>query len=240
MTTETWLPFAVKHPGPVNKLGYGGVKYRQLGEIEGEVKHSTEGSLQAAFGELDKLTRGASWHGTIDHDGTLYQHYPLEAICWHAGDAGDRSHDTSLLGNLTLLGWEHVDRINGVQLATLTPAAEATTIRITEFVRTHCSSVGANPPTWRVNLWKHGMLSATACDSGLTPLTIIQGLEDDMGVTEDIAAIKEELAKQSAINDAQTQTDEAVKAVLAEHDGRLDTLEAQAPASHTHDTGPPK
>ena len=170
---ETWLPFLIKRPGPPGKLGYSGVTHRELSEVEGEVKHSTEGSLQAAFGVLDDPNRQSSWHGTLDTDGTGYQHYPLEAICWANGLAGDRRQDTSLIGNLTLLAWEHVDRIGASMLTTLTPAQVATTTRITEAVRALCPSVGAAPPTLRKNLWEHNWLSATACPSGLIPWTII-------------------------------------------------------------------
>lgn len=94
---ETWLPWCIKRPGPA-KGGYDGNNFRSLTEIEGEVKHSTEGSLAAAFGELDRLIREASWHFTIDIDGTVYQHYPLEWIAWHCGGPGDRRADTSLIG----------------------------------------------------------------------------------------------------------------------------------------------
>ena len=34
--TETWLPFCIKRPGPLNKRGYGGIPTRTLAEVEGE------------------------------------------------------------------------------------------------------------------------------------------------------------------------------------------------------------
>jgi hypothetical protein len=176
----TRLDFAIWRPGPPAKRGYGGITQRSLSEIEGEVDHSTEGSLTAAFGELDRPDRQASWHFTIDHDGTAYQHYELEDITWHCGLPGDRRTDTSLIGNLTLIGIEHVDRKNGVQYPELTPAQLATSVRITAAIRQLCPRVAAHPPALRRNLFEHGWLSATACPSGLIPWTAkLAALEED-------------------------------------------------------------
>jgi hypothetical protein len=167
--SETWLDFAIRRDAPVSKQGYSGAPQRTLEDIEGEVKHSTEGPLLAAFGELDKLERRASWTFTIDADGTVYQHFPLESITWHCGVLGDRSADTSLIGNLTLVGEEHVDRIGGVQLAELTAAATISSIRVSLAIRRLCPKVAAHPATLRLNEWEHGWLSWTACPSGLIP-----------------------------------------------------------------------
>jgi hypothetical protein len=167
--SETWLDFAIRRDAPVSKQGYSGAPQRTLEDIEGEVKHSTEGPLLAAFGELDKLERRASWTITIDADGTVYQHFPLESITWHCGVLGDRSVDTSLIGNLTLVGEEHVDRIGGVQLAELTAAATISSIRVSLAIRRLCPKVAAHPATLRLNEWEHGWLSWTACPSGLIP-----------------------------------------------------------------------
>jgi len=199
--TDTWLPGCIRRPGPPSKRGYGGVVRRELAEIEGEVDHSTEGSLIAALGELDKLSRQASWHFTVDWDGTAYQHYALEDICWHCGLPGDRRFDTSLIGNMRLIGIEHVDRLpDGTMLATLTPAQLATSVRISQEIRDRCPRVAANPPALRLNMWEHNWLSATACPSGLIPwaakFAAVQGQqEEDMALTAqqeaDIAAAGE-------------------------------------------------
>lgn len=163
--TETWLPFCVRRPGPPEKVGYGGVRTRRLDEIEGEVKHSMEGTLDGALGELYKASRQASWHLSIPKDGPPLQHYPLEAILWHAGLPGDRRFDTSIVGNMTLIGEEHEDypddRLSANQLYW--------TIEISKAVRRLCPHVAASPPALRVNLWEHRWLSATSCPSGLIP-----------------------------------------------------------------------
>jgi len=76
-----WLSWAVRRPGPANKM------YVTPNRRLGLVCHSVEGWLAGAFGELDKPERQASWHFTNALDGTLYQHYPLTASCWASGNA---------------------------------------------------------------------------------------------------------------------------------------------------------
>lgn len=152
---------------------------------EGEVKHSMEGRLAGALAVLDG-PRQASWTFSLPNSGPPLQHYPLEVITWHAGLAGDRRTDTSLLGNLTLIGEEHEDWPDNK----LTPNQIHWTTEISKFVRANCPVVGAAPPTLRRNLWEHRWLSATSCPSGLIPwTTIIEGLEDDMTDKELLAAI---------------------------------------------------
>lgn len=186
----TRLARAIWTPGPAWKRGYAGIIKRPLSEIEGDVKHSTEGSLQSTLNELYRLDREASWHFTVDTDGTIYQHYELEDICWHCGRAGDRRQDTSLIGNITLVGIEHVDRINGMQLSVLTNPQINSTVYITSEIRRLCPSVGSSPPTLRKNLWEHNWLSSTACPSGLIPWgTIIPMLEDDDMTIEEFKAL---------------------------------------------------
>ena len=194
--TDTWLPWCTRRPGPTWKRGYNGVIRLELGEIEGEVDHSTEGPLEAAFGVLAG-ERTASWTFTIDWDGTAYQHYALEDICWHCGLPGDRRTDTSLIGNITLRGIEHVDRLpNGTMLSVLTPPQIATSVRITQEIRRLCPRVAANLPTLRRNLWEHNWLSATSCPSGLIPWAAkFAALEDDMTWTEVEKAELLELAR---------------------------------------------
>lgn len=177
---KTWLPFTIKSPGPSWKQGYPGATSRTLAQIEGEVKHSAEGSLQGLFGELDRADRTASWHFSLAKDGRVFQHYPLEAICWHTGLAGDRRVDTSLIGNATLIGEEHEGGGPGNYGEPLTEAQYAGSSRISQAVRDLCPRVGASPPTPRLNLWEHNWLSWTSCPSGRIPWTrLITDLEED-------------------------------------------------------------
>lgn len=174
--TETWLSFATRRPGPPQKVGYGSLLATPLAEKEGEVKHSMEGTLAGALGVLDNLNINSSWPLSVPKVGPPLQHYPLEALTWHAGVKGDRRQDTSLIGNLTLIGEEHEDyptnALNANQIHWST--------EISKEVRRLCPLMAARPPTLRVNLWEHNWLSATSCPSGLIPwATIIEGLEED-------------------------------------------------------------
>ena len=196
--SDGWLDFCIRLDGPKEKQGYPGVPYGPLEEKEGEVDHSTEGPLSAALGELNKLERQASWHFTVPKAGPPLQHYPLEAITWHAGLPGDRRQDTSLIGNLTLIGVEHVDWPDDVLNANqLYWSAE-----LTKAFRRLCPRIAARPPALRVNLWEHNWLSATSCPSGLIPwakkLALLQE-EDDMGMTPaeaaDFTALKQRVAE---------------------------------------------
>jgi hypothetical protein len=76
---DGWLDWAVKRPGPPNKV------YAEKNEGLGLALHSVEGWLSGAFGELDNPNRQASWHFTNSISGVLYQHYPVAASCWASG-----------------------------------------------------------------------------------------------------------------------------------------------------------
>ena len=185
--TDTWLPFCIKRPGPLNKRGYDGIPTRTLAEVEGEVKHSMEGYMAGAEGRLmapltsDPYTQ-ASWHISVPKLGPPVQYYPLEATCWHAGLPGDRRFDTSLVGNLTLIGEEHEDAPTNVLNADQIHWSS----EISKAVRSLCPRVAAKPPALGVNLWEHRMLSATSCPSGLIPWpTILAALkEEEMALTQ--------------------------------------------------------
>ena len=182
---STWVDFCIRLDGPKEKQGYPGVSSRTLSEIEGEVDHSTEGPLSAALGELQKLERQASWHFTVPKSGPPLQHYPLEAITWHAGLPGDRRVDTSLLGNLTLIGVEHVDWPDNI----LNDNQLNWSIELTKAFRRLCPLIAARPPAPRINLWEHNWLSPTSCPSGLIPWSkkLIALEEIDMAFDEDAA-----------------------------------------------------
>jgi hypothetical protein len=174
---STWLPFAIKIPGPGWKQGYGDVAERELSFIEGEVKHSAEGSMGALLGEIQHPTRQASWHFSIDKDGTIVQHYPLEAITWHCGLPGDRSFDTSIVGNITLVGEEHA----GVRGETIVGAQQAASRMITDAIHDLCPRVASRGLRLRDTLWEHNWVSpVTSCPSGRMDWAAFIGMEDEM------------------------------------------------------------
>lgn len=188
----TWLSFCARSPGPSWKEGYG-TGDRTLAQVEGVVDHSMEGSLAGAYSVLDGPAQ-SSWTFSIPKVGEPIQHYPLEQITWHAGLPGDRRHDTSLIGNLTLIGKEHE---GGGPNALGEPWTENQTYwsaRIDVAVRALCPAFGANPPILRKNMWEHNWLSATSCPSGRNPwaakFALINEWEDDMQLSqEDLDAI---------------------------------------------------
>lgn len=199
----TRLAYATWRSGPGWKRGYGGTSWLPMSYKEGEVKHSAEGGLAAAFGVLDSPHREASWHFTLPKQGPVryYQHYELEDICWHCGVPGDERHDTSYVGNITLIGSEH----EGVAGEPLTPWQVENTILLSRELRKVLPNYGNQVLQLRRNLWEHGWLSNTSCPSGRIPWQpIIAALveEVDMPLT---AADLQEIRKviREELNDIQ-------------------------------------
>lgn len=93
-TINGWFDFAVREPGPPGR--------RQLfnNTLEYITFHSMEGNRGGYSVFYDDVNRpGIAWHGTIGKDGTLYQHYPVEAGLYHGGGfANTRSPGFELEG----------------------------------------------------------------------------------------------------------------------------------------------
>ena len=113
-----WFPLATRRDGPATKHGYAG--YAEPDKKLGVVFHSMEGNLQAGLGELDKLTRRASWTFSNPKDGPLLQHYPLGFHTWasgsveantaftsieHEGVAGEPLTESQIANAVALLKW---------------------------------------------------------------------------------------------------------------------------------------
>jgi hypothetical protein len=196
----TWLSFCARRLGRDWKQGYG-TGDRTLAQIEGVVDHSMEGSMAGAYSVLDGPAQ-SSWTFSLPTHSEPIQHYSLEKITWHAGLPGDRRQDTSLIGNLTLVGKEH----EGVAGEPWTENQVYWSAKIDVALRALCPAFGANPPTLRKNMWEHNWLSATSCPSGRNPwnakFALINEWEDDMALTpEEIEAIADKVvAKMEAKN----------------------------------------
>ncbi len=184
----TWLSFCARRPGPEWKTGYTGVPFRTLGEVEGVVDHSEEGAQAGAYSVLDGPEQ-SSWTFSLPKFSEPIQHYSLEKITWHCGLPGDRRQDTSLIGNLTLVGKEH----EGKKGEPWTENQIHWSAKIDVALRQLCPAFGANPPTLRLNQWEHNWLSATSCPSGRNPWNVkfdlINEWEDDMPTLDEINTI---------------------------------------------------
>ncbi len=201
----TWLSFCARRPGPEWKQGYG-TGNRTLAQIEGVVDHSMEGSLAGAYSVLDG-PRQSSWTFSLPKVGEPVQHYSLEKITWHAGLPGDRKQDTSLIGNLTLIGKEH----EGVEGEPWTENQIHWSAKIDVALRHLCPTFGANPPTLRKNMWEHNWLSATSCPSGRNPwaekFKLINEWEDTVKTLEELEAMIVKLREDATSGDRDLRAD---------------------------------
>ena len=107
----TWLDWCIKAPGPPEKAGYAAQSSRALSEILYIVNHSAEG-WKSFLVQGHRPGANASWSFSNNQDGSMYQHYPLEAITYTSG--GFRQ-------NVDGLGVEHEgvagQLLNAVQIA---------------------------------------------------------------------------------------------------------------------------
>ena len=185
--TSTWFDFCERVPGPAWKVGYGSLKAVSLGEIEGTVDHSAEGTMAGLLSVLNG-PRYASWTFSIPKVGRPKQHYSVEDITWQAGLPGDRRIDTSLIGNLVLRGKEFVGKAGELW----TDNQVYWSARIDVEMRKVAPQFAANPPTLRLNQWEHNWLSDTSCPSGRNlwgqKFALINEWEDDMVTPEEMQA----------------------------------------------------
>ena len=165
----------MKYPGatwrPCPKHGYGNDDTHLH---EGLVAHSMEGSLVAAFGELDNPNREASWTFSVAKDGRVYQHVDTDDIAWTNGSRN---------ANKKFWGIEH----EGVAGEPLTDAQRAATTALMRWLL----STYTLTPVRGVTLWEHNEMTAfgaspTVCPSGRIPWNeIIPALEENMPLTAD-------------------------------------------------------
>lgn len=164
----TWLSWCHRHDGPGWKQGYPGIPGRSLQQVDGDMKHSAEGSYTQLLQIIQNSPRQASWHFSVAKNGTTAQHYPLESITWHCGVKGTLSTHDEIVGNVGLVGIEHA----GFAGETLTAPQITATVRLTEDIRARCAA-GVHPPELARNLWEHNWLRNTACPSNRIPWPII-------------------------------------------------------------------
>lgn len=195
--TEQWCPFAIPRIGAMGleaKNGYpNGVQGVEAGRLinapkRGEVKHDSTGPLAPTLGVLDTHPIN-SWHFTVDDTG-IYQHYPVDANCWHGNDTDP---DQDVRANIELVGIEHT-RVDG-QLS-LTPRQVELTTQLTQWLmesRGFQTAQRYGPAEvqdgWM--LFEHNEVgnTPTACPSGRIPWPrILYALQMDTAVVVGLGA----------------------------------------------------
>ena len=177
-----WMPGAIIVPGHPDKIGYQRLGFGSRGPKRGDVKHSAEGWATYLKFLIETRLAIKSWHFTVLLDGTIWQHYPIDAHCWHAGDTDD---DDDVRANIELVGIEH----EGLVGQPLTAEQTQATVEITQFCAEYFerSAAYARFPVQPSDGWtlvEHTEVSNafTACPSDRIPWDDILELleEDDM------------------------------------------------------------
>ena len=181
---ELWMPEAIKKPGHPDKVGYDELGFGNKGPKRGTVVHSAEGWRTELLRLVKDINRRASWHFSVLTDGTIWQHYPIDAHCWHSGDTDD---DGGVRGNLELGGVEE----EGLAGTPLTTEQNESTARIIIFNANYFNRDDIYTrypimPTGGWTLAEHNQISNTytACPSdrvdweALMALLVTQEVED--------------------------------------------------------------
>lgn len=141
-----YYPGCVQMPGPTHKV------WPEENSCDGVILHSAEGYRAGLESQLRDAE--VSWHFTVYQDGTVEQHYPLTASCWHAG---------SKASNVRLIGVEH----EGVAGEPLTAAQLLASVALVRWLQSEC---GWGQLARGVNLYEHREVnSGTNCPSGRIP-----------------------------------------------------------------------
>lgn len=156
-----WLNYT-RDLGPTSNLdGYGsdvpngGNPYGN--QMLGIVNHSAEGYFGTGNPSSVMRARGNSWHFTVLKNGKVWQHYPLEGMCWHAGSKA----------NYRYIGIEH----EGKAGEALTSAQLAATIKLNAAI---ARVRGWTSVKYGVTGFEHNDFMATACPSGRIPWSTIE------------------------------------------------------------------
>ena len=161
-------PNAIQEPGPIDKQGYPGLAFNAC---RGVVCHSMVGSYAAAKGELMNPNRRASWHFSVNKDGSVRQHYDSKAVTWHCG---------STRYNGILIGIEHEGGLNPYNEPLTVPQRDASVALVQWLSLEH-----GFPMVRRVGLREHNEVAppsdATACPSGRIPWAYYTE-EEDMAI----------------------------------------------------------
>lgn len=201
--TEQICPFAIWRPGAQGtdaKVGYpGGVQgvpreHWMAAPKRGEVKHDSVGPLDATLGVLDTHPIN-SWQFTVDDTG-IYQHYPVDANCWHGNDTDP---DDDVRANIDLVGVEHPREAGGMALTTMQLAY---TTQLTAWLM---ETRGRGHATRGKSMTRHGAEwllaehnevgnTPTACPSGRIPWDAIMTAIEEAAMPERVWLVGDERA----------------------------------------------
>lgn len=175
---EQWCPFAVRMDGPSVdassrpiKFGYSYSEPERYHPKRGVTNHSAEGWKDGTIGVIFG-PRDASFQFFDDVDGVLYQFYPVDADCWHAGDA---DNDGGVAANIDTVGVEHA----GLAGQPLTEPQYQTSLRLYKWLaetrgwgQPTLYKRNGTPAEWAVaTMFEHNWVSDayTACPSERIP-----------------------------------------------------------------------
>lgn len=157
------------YPAAKLRLGPAGKRLSGRNPAHGVVCHSAVGYVGGLHSVLDTLTgpkARTAWHFSVLQDGTVEQHYPLDAVLGHCADWGGDADGVD--GNGTLIGIEH----EGGYSPTNEPLTLKQLAASVELVRWIARQGGWIPARAGVKtLYEHREISdtGTQCPSGRIP-----------------------------------------------------------------------
>lgn len=158
---ELWYPGALRRPGPDGK------RWSEPNAVSGVICHSMQGGLVGAFSVLDDRTlinnryyRAASWTFSVEQNGLVLQHYPLDQSPFQAG---------SYARNISLVGIEHEGGGPGNLSEPLTEPQVLASVMLVRWVAAQGGWALSRGPAPARTLWEHNEVTGTLCPSGRIP-----------------------------------------------------------------------
>lgn len=149
---ERWYPAAEQVPGEPSKHGYPG---STTNRVLGVICHSAEGYRVALRERVQSAAVEESWAFSVLTDGTVWQHYALDAVTYHGGGP---------VANGRFVGIEH----EGVAGEPLTEAQANASVALVRWIAGQGSWIPRRTGQPRT-LWEHNEWYATSCPSGRIP-----------------------------------------------------------------------
>lgn len=154
--SDTWYPGAIRRNGPAAKI------QSRSNPARGIVLHSAVGYRGGLYSVLDNVVGSratVAWHFSVYQNGTVEQHYPIEAVLHHAGNGW---------ANANLIGVEHEGGFDPID-EPLTPAQRTASVNLVRWIAAQRGWVPSR--TTNKTLFEHNEISdtVTQCPSGRIP-----------------------------------------------------------------------